>query len=181
MEVICIKPPRGIWGGITVATEGKRCRNDQASGSMQEEHPSARDVLILYGKDASEWCQYLQSLFHSCKDLWSYLVESGTPVPPEKVAAFKSSRCVIVLLSCELVQTFQTPAVLQSLQEVLQPPHKVVKLFCGVAEWEDYQEFFEDWSQWKHLTYDDDPETYVQAVMKAISEGGKLATSSNCL
>ncbi|XP_060092265.1 phosphoinositide 3-kinase adapter protein 1, partial [Heteronotia binoei] len=137
----------------------------------EEEHPSSRDVLILYGKDASEWCQYLQSLFHSCQDLQSYLVESGTPIPPEMVDVFKSSRCVIVLLSCELVQNFQTPAVLWTLQEVLQPPNKVVKLFCGVAEWEDYQAFFKDWFQWKCLTYDDDPETYVTTVMKAISEG----------
>lgn len=132
-------------------------------------------MLILYGKDASEWCQYLQSLFHSCQDLQTCLVESGAPIPPEQVAVFQSSRCVVLLLSCELVQTFQSPAVLRSLQEVLQPPHKVVKLFCGVAEWEDYHACFKDWSQWKHLTYDDDPETYVAAVMKAIAGGGKLA------
>ncbi|XP_054840165.1 phosphoinositide 3-kinase adapter protein 1 isoform X2 [Eublepharis macularius] len=135
------------------------------------EPPNAHDVLIMYGKDAREWCQYLQSLFHSCRDLQTYLVESGTPIPPEKLELFKSSRCTIVLLSCDLVKTFQAPAVLKSLQEVLQPPHKIVKLFCGVAECEDYQECFEDWSRWKLLTYDDDPETYVAAVMKAISEG----------
>uniref|UniRef100_A0ACB8ET70 Uncharacterized protein n=1 Tax=Sphaerodactylus townsendi TaxID=933632 RepID=A0ACB8ET70_9SAUR len=129
----------------------------------------------MYGKDAGEWCEYLQSLFGSCRDLQSYLVESGAPIPPEKADLFKRSRCIVVLLSCELVQAFQVPAVLRSLQEVLQPPHKVVKLFCGVAECEDYQMFFKDWSKWKQLTYDDDPEAYIGAVMKVISEGAPSA------
>lgn len=79
----------------------------------------------------------------------------------------------MVLLSPELVQNFYVPAVLQTLQNALQPPHKVVKLFCGVSETETYEQFFEDWSQWKQLTYDDDSEVYVTTVLKAISEGGK--------
>ncbi|XP_062984917.1 phosphoinositide 3-kinase adapter protein 1 [Elgaria multicarinata webbii] len=134
------------------------------------EYPAACDLFILYGKDAGEWCQYLQSLFNSCQEVQSYQVESGTVIPMEVLEIFKSSRCIIILLSSELVQSFYIPAVLQSLQNVLQPPHKVVKLFCGVSECENYQEFFKDWSQWKQLTCDDDPDAYIAAVMKAISE-----------
>lgn len=127
----------------------------------------------MYGKDAFEWCQYLQSLFQSFQEVHSYQVESGTAISATELSLFKSSRCVIVLLTLDLVQSFYIPAVLQSLQEVLQPSHKVVKLFCGMKDSRNYKEFFKDWSQWKELTYDDDPETYVAAVMKAISEGGK--------
>uniref|UniRef100_A0A2D4KQN1 DBB domain-containing protein n=2 Tax=Micrurus paraensis TaxID=1970185 RepID=A0A2D4KQN1_9SAUR len=83
---------------------------------------------------------------------------------------FKNSKCIIILLSSELVQSFCIPAVLQSLQNILQPPSKVVKFFCGVSACENYDEFFKDWSQWKELTYDDEPETYVDAVIKVISE-----------
>ncbi|KAH0624361.1 hypothetical protein JD844_031757 [Phrynosoma platyrhinos] len=139
--------------------------------SYAEENPAACDVLIVYGKDAGDWCQYLQSLFHSCQEVQNYLVETGTAISMEELDLFNRSKCIIILLSSELVQNFYIPAVLQSLQNVLQPPHKVVKLFCGVSKCETYKEFFEDWSQWKQLSYDDDDDVYIAAVMKAISEG----------
>ncbi|XP_042312394.1 LOW QUALITY PROTEIN: phosphoinositide 3-kinase adapter protein 1 [Sceloporus undulatus] len=142
-----------------------------AAGAAPEERPDACDVLIVYGKDASDWCQYLQSLFHSCQEVQSYQVETGTAISMEDLDFFNRSKCIIILLSSELVQNFYIPAVLQSLQNVLQPPHKVVKLFCDVSECETCKEFFEDWSQWKQLTYDDDSDVYIAAVMKAISEG----------
>nr|XP_020646821.1 phosphoinositide 3-kinase adapter protein 1 isoform X1 [Pogona vitticeps] len=135
-----------------------------------EEHSSACDVLIVHGKDTGEWCHYLQSLFHPCQEVQSYLVENGTAVSTGDLDLFKSSKCIIVLLSPELVENFYIPAVLQSLQDVLQPPHKVVKFFCGVSETETYEKFFKDWPQWEQLTYDDDSDAYVTAVMKAISE-----------
>ncbi|KAJ6661779.1 hypothetical protein lerEdw1_013301 [Lerista edwardsae] len=142
-----------------------------ATASAPEKQLAACDVLIMYGKDAFEWCQYLQSLFQSFQEVHSYQLESGTAISATELNLFKSSRCIIVLLTLDLVQNFYIPAVLQSLQEVLQPSHKVVKLFCGMTDSRNYKEFFKDWSQWKELTYDDDPETYVAAVMKAISEG----------
>uniref|UniRef100_H9GLG4 Phosphoinositide 3-kinase adapter protein 1 n=1 Tax=Anolis carolinensis TaxID=28377 RepID=H9GLG4_ANOCA len=139
--------------------------------ATREEHPGACDVLIVYGNDADEWCHYLQSLFHSCYEVQSYQMECGTVISMEKLDLFKHSKCIVILLSSDLVQNFYIPAVLQSLQNVLQPPHKVVKLFCGVSECETYKEFFKDWPQWKHLTYDDDSDAYIAAVMKTISEG----------
>ncbi|XP_034291141.1 phosphoinositide 3-kinase adapter protein 1 isoform X4 [Pantherophis guttatus] len=135
-----------------------------------EQHSDACNVLIVYGKDADEWCQYLQSLLHSCQEIQSSKVESRPSISMEEQILFKNSKCIIILLSSELVQSFCIPAVLQSLQNVLQPPSKVVKFFCGVSACENYNEFFKDWSQWKELTYDDEPETYVDAVIKVISE-----------
>ncbi|XP_067323052.1 phosphoinositide 3-kinase adapter protein 1 isoform X2 [Anolis sagrei] len=139
--------------------------------ATREEHPYACDVLIVYGNDANEWCQYLQSLFHSCYEVQSYPMECGAVISTEKLDLFKHSKCIVILLSSELVQNFYIPAVLQSLQNVLQPPHKVVKLFCGVSECETYKDFFKDWPLWKHLTYDDDSDAYIAAVTKTISEG----------
>ncbi|KAH1167792.1 phosphoinositide 3-kinase adapter protein 1 [Mauremys mutica] len=137
--------------------------------------PGGCDVLIVYARDASEWCQYLQNLFFSCRQVrkqrvLSYEVEYGTAIPWEEFDRFSSSRCIIVLLSAELVQNFYLPDVLGSLQEALRPPHKVVKLFCGVEDCDDYLGFFRDWAQWKELTYDDEPDAYIATVKKTISE-----------
>ncbi|KAM3835699.1 phosphoinositide 3-kinase adapter protein 1 isoform 2-T2 [Vipera latastei] len=142
-----------------------------------EQHSDAYKVLIVYGKDANEWCQYLQSLLHSCQEIQSYKVEHRTAISMEEQVLFKNSKCIIILLSSELVQCFCIPAVLQSLQNVLQPPSKVVKFFCGVSACENYDEFFKDWFQWKEVTYDDEPETYVDAVMKVISEADSVCDS----
>lgn len=158
----CAAPPQAGFARAALGMEAAAASEKQSGGC---------DVLIMYGKDASEWCQYLQSLFQSFQEVQSYEVENGTAISATKFSLFKSSRCIIILLTVDLVQNFYIPDVLQSLQEVLQPAYKVVKLFCGMPDSGNYKEFFKDWSQWKQLTYDDDPETYIVAVMKAISEG----------
>ncbi|KGL81160.1 Phosphoinositide 3-kinase adapter protein 1, partial [Tinamus guttatus] len=137
--------------------------------------PGGYDVLIVYASDATEWCQYLQNLFLSTQHIRkhrirSYQVESEAAISRQELDIFGRSRSIIVLLSAELVQSFYLPPVLQSLQEALWPPHKVVKLFCGVTDCDDYLTFFKDWSQWQEVTYDDEPDAYLAAVRKAISE-----------
>ncbi|NXD15095.1 BCAP protein, partial [Nothocercus nigrocapillus] len=137
--------------------------------------PGGYDVLIVYASDATEWCQYLQNLFLSTQHIrkhriQSYQVESESVISRQELDLFGRSRSIIVLLSAELVQNFYLPPVLQSLQEALWPPHKVVKLFCGVTDCDDYLTFFKDWSQWQEVTYDDEPDAYLAAVRKAISE-----------
>ncbi|NWX89383.1 BCAP protein, partial [Nothoprocta ornata] len=137
--------------------------------------PGGYDVLIVYASDAAEWCQYLQNLFLSTQHIRkhrirSYQVESEAAISRQELDLFGRSRSIIVLLSAELVQNFYLPPVLQSLQEALWPPHKVVKLFCGVTDSDDYLTFFKDWSQWQEVTYDDEPDAYLAAVRKAISE-----------
>ncbi|NXA34531.1 BCAP protein, partial [Eudromia elegans] len=137
--------------------------------------PGGYDVLIVYASDATEWCQYLQNLFVSTQHIRkhrirSYQVESESVISRQELDLFGRSRSIVVLLSAELVQNFYLPPVLQSLQEALWPPHKVVKLFCGVTDCDDYLTFFKDWSQWQEVTYDDEPDAYLAAVRKAISE-----------
>lgn len=39
------------------------------------------------------------------------------------------------------------------------------------SEDEDFETFFPEWAHWQELTCDDEPETYLAAVRKAISEG----------
>ncbi|XP_062462679.1 phosphoinositide 3-kinase adapter protein 1 isoform X1 [Pezoporus occidentalis] len=137
--------------------------------------PGGYDVLIVYASDATEWCQYLQNLFlftrHIRKHrILSYQLEGKSAISQQELDLFSGSRSIILLLSAELVQSFYFPPILQSLQEALCPPHKVVKLFCGVTDCDDYLNFFKDWSQWQELTNDDEPDAYLAAVKKAISE-----------
>ncbi|NXD75566.1 BCAP protein, partial [Halcyon senegalensis] len=137
--------------------------------------PGGYDVLIVHASDASEWCQYLQNLFlysrHVRKHrILSYQLEGESAISHQELDLFNRSRSIILLLSAELVQSFYLPPVLQSLQEALWPPYKVVKLFCGVTDCDDFLTFFKDWSQWQELTNDDEPDAYLAAVKKAIAE-----------
>ncbi|NWW54936.1 BCAP protein, partial [Pedionomus torquatus] len=137
--------------------------------------PGGYDVLIVYASDATEWCQYLQNLFlftrHIRKHrIVSFQLQGESAISHQELDLFNRSRSIILLLSAELVQSFYLPPVLQSLQEALWPPYKVVKLFCGVTDCDDYLTFFKDWSQWQELTNDDEPDAYLAAVKKAISE-----------
>ncbi|NWQ68789.1 BCAP protein, partial [Neopipo cinnamomea] len=137
--------------------------------------PGEYDVLIVYASDAIEWCQYLQNLFlftwHIRKHrILTYQLEGESAISPQELDLFSRSRSIILLLSAELVHSFYLPHVLQSLQEALWPPCKVVKLFCGVTDCDDYLTFFKDWSRWQELTNDDEPDAYLAAVKKAISE-----------
>ncbi|XP_053439644.1 phosphoinositide 3-kinase adapter protein 1 isoform X2 [Nycticebus coucang] len=133
------------------------------------------DILIVYSPDAKEWCQYLQELFLSSRQVHSqkmltHRLGPDTCFSAQDLSLFLSARCVMVLLSAELVQHFYQPALLPLLQRAFHPPHRVVRLLCGVQDSEVFLDFFPDWAHWQELTCDDEPETYVAAVKKAISE-----------
>ncbi|XP_062958792.1 phosphoinositide 3-kinase adapter protein 1 [Cynocephalus volans] len=133
------------------------------------------DILIVYSPDAEEWCQYLQDLFLSSRQVRSQKMLTHRLGPEASFSANDlslslSARCVVVLLSEELVQHFYRPALLPLLQRAFHPPHRVVRLLCGVRGSQEFLRFFPDWAHWQELTCDDEPETYVAAVRKAISE-----------
>ncbi|KAM5271812.1 phosphoinositide 3-kinase adapter protein 1 [Ctenodactylus gundi] len=138
--------------------------------------PRRCDIIIVYSPDAQEWCQYLQDLFLSSRQVRSQKILTHRLGPEvsfsaEDLRLFLGARCVVVLLSEELVQHFYQPSLLPLLQRAFHPPHRVVRLLCGVPGDEDhFQPFFPDWAYWQELTCDDEPETYVTAVRKAISE-----------
>lgn len=142
------------------------------------------DILIVYSRDAEEWCQYLQDLFLSSRQVRSqktltYRLNPKTSFSAEDLSFFLHVRCIVVLLSAELVQCFCQPSLLPLLQRAFHPPHRVVRLLCGVQDSEEFLDFFPDWAHWQELTCDDEPETYVAAVKKAISEGKGLFWSTD--
>ncbi|KAK1164673.1 hypothetical protein AOXY_G15036 [Acipenser oxyrinchus oxyrinchus] len=133
------------------------------------------EVLIVYTKDAAEWSTYLQNVLISCKrfskkSVLLYEVESHTPVAQQDLSIFQNSRCIVLLLSGELLDVLGSFEVLESFQNVLQPPGKMVVLFCGVTETEILSECFQDWHQWKQLDPEDEPTTYISVVRQAVSE-----------
>nr|XP_005481353.1 phosphoinositide 3-kinase adapter protein 1 isoform X1 [Zonotrichia albicollis] len=137
--------------------------------------PGEYDVLIVYASDAAEWCQYLQNLFLFTwrvgkQRILSYQLQDSSAISQQELHLFSRSRSIILLLSAELVHSFYIPHIQQSLQEALWPPCKVVKLFCGVTDCDDFLTFFKDWDQWQELTNDDEPDAYLAAVERAISE-----------
>ncbi|XP_030897102.1 phosphoinositide 3-kinase adapter protein 1-like isoform X2 [Leptonychotes weddellii] len=133
------------------------------------------DILLVYGPDAKEWCQYLQDLFLSSRQVRSqktltYRLSPDASFSAKDLNFFLSSRCVVVLLSAELVRCFCQPALLPLLQRAFHPPQRMVRLLCGVQDGPEFLDYFPDWVHWQELTCDDEPETYVAAVKKAISE-----------
>ncbi|XP_037661329.1 phosphoinositide 3-kinase adapter protein 1 isoform X2 [Choloepus didactylus] len=129
----------------------------------------------MYSPDAEEWCQYLQDLFLSSRQVHSqktltHRLGPETSFSAEDLSLSLSARCIIVLLSAELVQHFYRPAVLPLLQRAFHPPHRMVRLLCGVQDSEEFLDFFPNWAHWQELTCDDEPELYVAAVKKVISE-----------
>ncbi|KAM5141123.1 phosphoinositide 3-kinase adapter protein 1 [Mantella aurantiaca] len=131
------------------------------------------DLLILHGHDAKAWCEYLLSLFQSHTEgqdiaIDSYELNEDEPVPCKFLKTFQDCKCILILLSGDLEGNLENPDVLQSLRTVLRPPHKVIVLFCGVMDKEDFTNLFQDWPHWKQLSSEDDPELYVTSVRDTI-------------
>lgn len=102
----------------------------------------------------------------------TYRLGPETSFSAQDLWVFRDARCMLVLLSAGLVECFCQPGLLPVLQRAFHPPQRVVRLLCGVqSEDEDFETFFPEWAHWQELTCDDEPETYLAAVRKAISEG----------
>ncbi|XP_068113665.1 phosphoinositide 3-kinase adapter protein 1 isoform X2 [Hyperolius riggenbachi] len=142
------------------------------------------DLLLLYGPDAREWSQYLLSLFethHRARDLTinTYELQEDQPVSHKDLKTFQRSKCILTLLSGDLEASFDNQNVLQSLRTVLRPAHKVIILFCGVMDKEDFTNLFQDWPRWKQLSSDDDPDLYVTAVKETLLYDSGCGTISS--
>lgn len=184
-ERLWVPGPRSGWfmSQVMGALKEQVCQRASVPRSFSGAVGSC-DILIVYGPDAEEWCQYLQDLFLSSRQVRSqktltYRLSAEASFSAKDLNFFLSSRCIVVLLSAELVQCFCQPALLPLLQRALHPPHRVVRLLCGVQDSEEFLDYFPDWAHWQELTCEDEPETYVAAVKKAISEGKGVFSSKD--
>ncbi|XP_043534585.1 phosphoinositide 3-kinase adapter protein 1 isoform X1 [Chiloscyllium plagiosum] len=128
------------------------------------------EVTILSGEDANEWSVYLDSLLASTFNVLPYTVSKNTLFSNRDYSQFRRCKCLLVLLSPQLVELLALPQVEQGLQRALYPGHKVVLLFCGVTETTELQNLFRDWKNWKQVSCDDEPTVFISAVEEAINE-----------
>ncbi|XP_041032009.1 phosphoinositide 3-kinase adapter protein 1 isoform X2 [Carcharodon carcharias] len=129
------------------------------------------DVVIFYAEDAKEWNIYLVSLLTSVQhtEVLSYTVNESTSFTNRDYSQFERCKCLLVLLSPQLLELAALPRLEHGLQRTLLPAHKVVMLFCGV-EAAELQTLFRDWQKWKQVSCDDDPAVFTTAVEEAINE-----------
>ncbi|XP_078386669.1 phosphoinositide 3-kinase adapter protein 1 isoform X1 [Cetorhinus maximus] len=129
------------------------------------------DVVIFYAEDAKEWNIYLVSLLTSVRhtEVLSYTVNESTSFTNRDYSQFERCKCLLVLLSPQLLELAALPRLEHGLQRTLLPAHKVVMLFCGV-EAAELQTLFRDWQKWKQVSCDDDPAVFTTAVEEAINE-----------
>uniref|UniRef100_H3AKE2 Phosphoinositide 3-kinase adapter protein 1 n=1 Tax=Latimeria chalumnae TaxID=7897 RepID=H3AKE2_LATCH len=132
-------------------------------------------VLVVHSNDALEWSQYLWNLFSSSKQfkhdrIMCYKIQDDTSIEGQDLDIFKESRCILLVLSGELVKTLSTSWVLESLQKALHPPHRVVVLLCGVTEHDDFSDLFKNYQLWKKISCDDEPDVYISTIKQTISE-----------
>ncbi|XP_056386327.1 phosphoinositide 3-kinase adapter protein 1 [Hyla sarda] len=137
------------------------------------------DLFILHGPDASEWCQYLFKLFATDIAIESYKLLEDRPITRKSMKLFQTCKCILILLSGDLENTFDNQEVLENLRKVLKPPKKVIVLFCGLIEREDYTFLFQDWPKWKSLSCEDDPDLYITTIMNTISDDSGCGTVSD--
>ncbi|XP_067828860.1 phosphoinositide 3-kinase adapter protein 1 [Heptranchias perlo] len=130
------------------------------------------DVVIFYAEDASEWSAYLVSLLTSASpfEVLAYSVSECTSFTSQEYSLFKRCKCLLVLLSPQLLDSVSLTGREHGLQRILRPAHKVVMLFCGVTESPELQTLFRDWQQWKQASCDDEPDVFTAAVEEAIKE-----------
>lgn len=62
----------------------------------------------------------------------------------------------------------------RALQGLLQPPHRVVVLFCGVGEEDLPKDAFTDWSSWRKIFAEDEALTYASTIMAAVTDSMEL-------
>ncbi|XP_051897615.1 LOW QUALITY PROTEIN: phosphoinositide 3-kinase adapter protein 1-like [Pristis pectinata] len=130
------------------------------------------DVVILNAEDASEWTDYLVNLLTSSHHLevLPYSIGEDTSFTSQDCNQFKKCKCLLVVLSPQLLDWIVVAGLECGLHKVLRPAHKVVMLFCGAVETPELWALFRDWRQWRQLSCDDEPESFAAAVEEAITE-----------
>ncbi|KAM8924561.1 phosphoinositide 3-kinase adapter protein 1 [Pelodytes ibericus] len=166
----CSRVQRGIVDGVLQKLMSPY--DSKSEGEIQA-NKGGCDLIILHGYDATEWTQYLVDLFatnHQGQDLVieNYEINGTDKIQDEDLKTMKNAKCILTLLSGELLDALSYPNVLEFVQKALRPPNKVVVLLCGVIECDDFTNLFEDWTKWIQLTSDDDPELYVNAVRNSM-------------
>ncbi|XP_069741936.1 phosphoinositide 3-kinase adapter protein 1 isoform X2 [Narcine bancroftii] len=132
----------------------------------------APDVVILSTEDATEWTEYLTNLLTSRShlEILPYTVSENTSFSSQDCNQFRQAKCLLVVLSPQLLDWLVFSGMEQGVHRILRPAHKVVILFCGVMETPHLHTLFVDWQKWKYLNCDAEAEEFAGAVEETITE-----------
>ncbi|XP_055517911.1 phosphoinositide 3-kinase adapter protein 1 [Leucoraja erinacea] len=119
-----------------------------------------------------EWVNYLGNLLTTTRglDVLPYSISEDTAFSSQDLAWFKSCKCLLLVLSPQLLDWLVQAGMRCGLHKALRPPHKVVVLLCGAYETPQLPALFGDWSMWTHTSCDEEPEVFAAAVDEAIAE-----------
>ena len=152
---------------------------DQTDALCFSAHPgshrglSGHELLILHTADAYEWATYLRQILKSSRKfrkrpiLLCAVADEGQGYDFEH---FQRCRCILLLLTGELLDMLWDPELQSALRDLLYPPERVVVLLCGVLEDDVRKDCFEDWPSWKKLSAEDDPQVYISTITQAIAD-----------
>ncbi|XP_072138497.1 phosphoinositide 3-kinase adapter protein 1 isoform X3 [Mobula birostris] len=130
------------------------------------------DVVILNTEDASQWTDYLANLLTSSHHLevLPFSISEDTLFTSRDHNHFNKCKCLLVVLSPQFLDWIVLYGQERGLHKILRPVHKVIVLFCGAVETPELQALFADWSQWRQLSCEDEPDSFTEAVEETISE-----------
>ncbi|XP_062926862.1 phosphoinositide 3-kinase adapter protein 1 isoform X3 [Mobula hypostoma] len=130
------------------------------------------DVVILNTEDASQWTDYLANLLTSSHHLevLPFSISEDTLFTSRDHNHFNKCKCLLVVLSPQFLDWIVLYGQERGLHKILRPVHKVIVLFCGAVETPELQALFADWSRWRQLSCEDEPDSFTEAVEETISE-----------
>ncbi|XP_029305826.1 phosphoinositide 3-kinase adapter protein 1 [Cottoperca gobio] len=143
--------------------------------SAKSESHSSHELLILYTAEAQEWATYLQQILKSSRKFRKMSILLHAIDPADQLHGydfeyFQSCKSIVLLLTGVILDLLCDPELHRALQSLLNPPHRVVVLLCGVSEDDTLTESFRDWQSWRKLYADDEPGVYISTIMESITE-----------
>lgn len=133
------------------------------------------EVLLLYAADAHEWATYLQQILKSSRkfskrSVLLYTLSLDDQLHGYNYECFQGCRCILLLVTGELLDMLGDPELHEALQRLLSPPCRVVALLCGVTEDDEVKVSFEDWPWWRKISAEDEAHVYISTILETIAD-----------
>ncbi|XP_075141690.1 B-cell scaffold protein with ankyrin repeats [Leptodactylus fuscus] len=130
-----------------------------------------KNLLLIYEKSGEEWAAYLKELLTShlqIDDIFLYDVSRESNQMEENLNGFVW-QCKLLVLTRDILRFFYENKSANFL-ELLQPPHRVVLMLCGVDSPEGLYELFPFERDFHVILPDQDPQDYISIVSTVLNE-----------
>ncbi|NWU97337.1 BANK1 protein, partial [Upupa epops] len=126
---------------------------------------NAKDILVIYEREAEEWALYLKYLFgHIVNEGGILLCNLETlSFQYQELLSLPYYKCKLLILSCGLLNCLNQKRS-YFLEQVLRPSHNVVILLCGVKNSETLYEMLTLDGGSIEISADQEPEEYLSVV-----------------